>query len=249
MTNSEQGNDNIFNEAPQQQAEASDQQAPAEAPQVPEYLSGLVGEGKKYGSVENAMQSIPSAQDHIGRLEQENADLRSQLTDAENLRTLIDKNVQSQQAPETGVTAPAPDDIAALIDERMNARSAQEVATNNILQVDQAMKGKYGDQAQAMLSQKASELGVGVDFLQDTAGRSPKAFLQLFGMSDQTESVTPTSVQSSVNTEAMGNHNQGVKPGTRSYYDNLRKTNRSEYYNPRVQAQMAKDMVRDGFNS
>lgn len=246
MTNS----DSIFNS--NQAAPAADQQQSA-AQQVPDYLSGLVGEGRKYGSLEAAMKSIPNAQDHIARLEQENADLRAQAQAAEDLQAIIDKNLGGAEARRSDVSEAQPynpNDLASLIDDRMNARSAQEKATANIMAVDSAMRSKFGDKATEQLALKAKELGVGIDFLQDTASRSPKAFLQLFGMSDRTEPVaTSMSVQSSVNSEAMGNYSQPIRPGTKAYYDNLRKTNRSKYYDPRVQAQLSMDMVKPDFNT
>lgn len=244
---SDQGN-SIFNNG----AVQADKQPTAPQQVVPEYLSNLVGEGKKYGSLEAAYKSIPNAQDHIARLEQENADLRSQTQQAQDLQEVIERNLgQHEQQYSAQQEQPSydPDNIAALIDDRMNARSAQEKAKANILSADQAMRSKFGDQAHKQLLAKAAELGVGVDFLQQTAQQSPKAFLQLFGLSDKTQPVTPMSVQSSVNTEAMGNYNRPVQPGTRAYYDNLRRTNRSQYYNPKVQAQMSMDMVKPEFNN
>ena len=251
----DQGNGNIFDSNTNQSATGDQPQADAtpqgNQPQVPEYLSGLVGDGKKYGTIETAMQSIPAAQDHISRLEQENADLRSKMQEAEDLKTLIEKQLgNGQQQGQEPVTAGEPLDIDARIDERMNARSHAEKVRDNLLSVDKAMKDKFGDKAQEQLALKAAELGVGVEFLQNTASASPKAFLAYFGMTDQSQPVAPSaSVQSSVNTEAMGNHNRGIQPGTKAYYDNLRKTNRAEYYSTKVQMQLNKDMMNPGFNT
>jgi hypothetical protein len=243
---------NIFNNEQQQQGNASETPAAVpEAPAVPDYLSSLVGDGKKYGSVENAMKSIPSAQDHIGRLEQENSDLRDSLAKAEDLQAVVANNLQqptSNEYQQAAVTPEAPADINAMIDDRMNARTAQEKATGNIRAVDAAMKEKFGDKAKDMLALKATELGVSGQFLQDTAQQSPKAFLSLFGMSDQTSAaVTTATSQSTLNTEAMGNQHQGVKPGTHAYYTELRNSDRKAYFSQKVQAQMNKDMMQPGF--
>lgn len=249
----DQVNGNIFNNESQQGTAPETPTAAPEVSTVPEYLEGLVGDGKKYASVDNAMKSIPSAQDHIGRLEQENSDLRANLAQAEDLKSVVENNLN---APDSSVSAQAPVtpganvDINTMIDDRMNARSAHDKASANIAVVDRAMKDKFGDKAQDVLASKASELGVAQQFLQDTAVQSPKAFLSLFGMSDQNNAaMAVTTTTSNISTEAMGNAHAPVNAGTEAYYDNMRRTNSSQYYSPRVQQQLNADMVKPGFRT
>src|SRR4030043_1329496 len=46
---------------------------------IPTEIAELVGEGKKYKSVEDALKSVPHAQQHIQTLEEENARIKAEL--------------------------------------------------------------------------------------------------------------------------------------------------------------------------
>lgn len=48
-------------------------------PVVPTELQELVGQGKKYATLDDAIKSVPHAQTHIAKLEQEAAQLREEL--------------------------------------------------------------------------------------------------------------------------------------------------------------------------
>lgn len=155
-------------------------------PAVPEPLKDLIGDGKKYASVDKALESIPHAQAHIERIERENAEMRQKVAEAVAVEEVYKKLMDS--APKVdGVTPPAVSgldeaSVAALFDRKLAERAAADTAKANVARVKEALVGKYGDKAQEMYEAKANELGVGVDFLNDVVRRSPKAAEELFGI-------------------------------------------------------------------
>jgi len=107
--------------------------------------------------------------------------------------------------------------------------------------VDAILGEKFGETAKDFLKTKSQEIGMTIDELKDMAGRNPKAFFQLTGV---TVGGVPSRNQSALvgggtSAEAgMRGRNESRDFG---YYQNLRKTNPKEYYSPSVQTQYAKD--------
>lgn len=157
-----------------------------QAPQVPDHLKDLVGEGKKYASVEDALKSIPHAQAHIQRIEDENKRIRDELARAaaaeETYKKLMDS--MNQDPPATPAAPMGMDEasVADLLERKLAEREMMKEQTANVTRVKDALVGKYGDKAQEVYEAKAKELGVGVSFLNDIVRRSPKAAEELFGI-------------------------------------------------------------------
>ena len=70
-------------------------------PLVPTELQGIVGEGKKYSTVEAALASIAPAQSHIATIEAENALLKETLAGQKTTRELMDELRLQQSNGET----------------------------------------------------------------------------------------------------------------------------------------------------
>ena len=70
--------------------------------QIPTEAVELVGEGKKYSSVEDALKSVPHAQKHIQTLESELATLKEELSKRKTTEELLDEiksGIQPQATP------------------------------------------------------------------------------------------------------------------------------------------------------
>ena len=59
--------------------------------QIPTEAAELVGDGKKYQSVEDALKSVPHAQKHIQTLESELASVKEELTKRRTTEELLDE--------------------------------------------------------------------------------------------------------------------------------------------------------------
>lgn len=163
---------------------------PPKPPVIPDSLKELVGEGKKYASVEKALESIPHAQAHIARLEQEAAELRQRQAEARAAEEVYTKLMETMNGRGGEATPPASGldeaSVAALLDRRLAEREAEAAARANVSKVKQALVTKYGDKAEEVYKAKADELGVGINFLNDVVRRSPKAAEELFGIKPAT---------------------------------------------------------------
>lgn len=164
-------------------------------PSLPAELQGLVGEGKKYATVEAAMASLPHKEQHIARLETELAEMREKAGRGEALEetyaSVQDLLKELKATPKASSLDEA--GVASLLDRKMEEREQQRVAAANGDSVKRALTEKFGEKAQEVYKAKASELGIGESFLTDLARKSPKAALELFGLTAPKPAATPSS--------------------------------------------------------
>lgn len=229
----------------------SSNDAPAASP-----LETLVGEGKKYATVEDLAKAYVHADAFIKSTTRELQEVKEELNvrlDTEQVLARArqnQSNVEPQPSPQTPVkeaTTPLSDeDLAARIREVTQAERLRETAAQNVTTVATKLIEQFGDEAKAneFVRNKAAELGVGVEFLQDVAARSPKAFFSSIGLENAPPKTPPTSpTRGDVNTEAFRNNGTQVKQGTYAYYENLRKSDPKTYFSRDVQLQMHKDAM------
>lgn len=225
------------------QTEAKEEQGQVDdkpALNVPEELTDLIGEGKKYKSLEDALRSIPHAQGHISNLEKELSELREDLGKRLSAEEALNKILEGRQSREEEGTPPpdfSPDTLKNLVKDTYKEMTEEERRSHNIDLADKAVREKYGDKAGEWLAERAKELGVGVQFLQDTASHSPKAFYNLVGLDGGQRQQQEVPRQGSVNTEGMS---QGSGPAPYSYkwYQQMRRNDPKQYYTPKVQLEM-----------
>jgi len=180
---------------------------PPKPPVVPDHLKELIGDGKKYASVEKALESLPHKEGHISKIEQENAELRQKVAEAIAIEEVYKKLTESSSRS-AEVTPPVAGldeaSVAALLERKLADREALALANSNTQRVKDALIAKYGDKAQEVYETKAKELGVGVQFLNEVVKKSPKAAEELFGIKGKEASVGSTTP--SINTAALNNN-------------------------------------------
>ena len=103
------------------------------------------------------------------------------------------------------------------------------------------MEKSYGTDASAKIQDKAKELGLTLERMQEIAAESPTAFFNLIG--EPKKNFKPM-VEGSVRTEGV--NMQASNERDWSYYQNLRRDNRSLYYSPKIQRQLIEDKNRLG---
>jgi hypothetical protein len=214
----------------------------------------LVGEGKKYANMDELAKAYMNADQFIGQLKTETEGLRTELNQRVAAETLFEKIVQARPEPSPPVAAPKEDppvgdpnqtsvDLAQVVREQLLVREQEKTIQQNADEVTNRMIKEFGseDKAHQVVLAKAQELGVSIEFLQDVAVKSPKAFYQTLGLT-----TTPTSVPSvsrgDVNTAALGTTSNGGAStyGTKEYFDALRRDNPSKYWTPAIQNQIFK---------
>lgn len=183
----------------------------------------LVGEGKKFATVEDALKGKIEADEFIGQLKNENKELRTLLGTAmtaeeraATVQTILSKlNAGASNTPGTtpgaqgkgadgnqSVKALTADDARKLFLEMEQAKKADE----NIRAVEETLVAKFGDKTKVeqAIAQRAVELGVTEGVLKSLAATSPKAYLRMMGLDQQTSmSGGSTASRSAVNTAAL----------------------------------------------
>ncbi len=177
-------------------------------PVIPDHLKELIGEGKKYATVDKAIESLPHKEAHILRLEQENAQFKEKLSEAIAIEEVYKKLTES--APrETGVTPPSAGmdeaSVASVVKRQLLELEQERMAEANVKKVKDALIGKYGDKAKEVYDAKAQEFGVSKDFLNDIVRKSPRAAEELFGIAPKVSNVSSTT-GGSINTSALTNN-------------------------------------------
>lgn len=185
------------NEAPQQDTSPKPFEIPTEAKE-------FVGEGKKYSSAEEALKSVPHAQQHIQTLEDELAELRTELAKRKTTQELMDeiksgiqKQPQTEIAPEFNQ-----DKLREIVNNTLQQNEVAKIAKANAGQVAAKFNEVYGDKAEQVYNQLAKDSGLSISKMNDLAMSSPNAVLKLAGLA-KTQAPVSKTTGSSVNTEAL----------------------------------------------
>ena len=212
----------IFNnETTQSQSptEGGTAQVPAQEPvvQVDQYADLLqsikASDGRqKYTDVTAALNSVAPSQEHISKLEAENATLKEEVgkrKTAEEIMSTIESQAQTTQ--ETPSAAPVDlSQLETLVDTRLQAAESTKLQTANTESVTSKMSEVYGEKAEEMFYKAGVDNGLSMQALNQLAATSPKAALKLAGIGES-QSPMLGKTQSSVNTEAMSTtHNADV---------------------------------------
>jgi hypothetical protein len=230
------GNDNPENNTP---TEDNQPVVNTPKPAVPDEVREMIGEGKKYKTLEDALKSIPHAQSHISNLEKEMAEMREDLNKRLSAEEVLKKIQERDKAPKEENTTPPmdTDTLRNLVKDTYKEMTAEEKASANIRLVDEKMKEAYGEKAVNVLQKKAAELGVTVDFLASTAATSPAGFFKLVGLENTKANPVNQERRGSVNTEVMDTGTQAEQYSYK-WFQKMRKENPREYYTPSVQKLM-----------
>ncbi len=229
-----------------------EQTNPSASTQTEGSVAELVGEGKKFATIEDLAKGKAEADKFIEQLKKEQAELRSDLDQRLSAQDLLEEirkereaQLQTSSAPSEGNTTPSlgQDDIANLVTQTIEQRETQQTAENNILAVDRKMKELYGDKAQEVMLQKASSSNISVDFLKDIAAKSPNAFYNVLGLSTQ-KPTTPTLTTGTVDTS--GTQTNTSSGNTWADFEKMRKENPKLYWKPETQMRILKEKQEQG---
>ncbi len=225
-------------------------------------VEDLVGEGKKYATIEDLAKSRVHADLTIAARERELAEARDEINKRLTYEELVERldRKDEREAPRIQEQQPAPvnpanvppvkdEDLAARIREIQQQDRRDERLQSNIVEVTNRMLQEFGSESKASeyVAGKARELGVSVQFLQDQAAQAPKAFFKTVGLED---AVSPPArpTGGNVNADALRSQNPGsaVKPETYAYFEEMRKTDPARYFLPATQNKIMKAAIEKG---
>lgn len=156
----------------------------------------------KYDSIDSALEALKHSQTFIPQLQNENAELRKKVEEAETLQQIIErlqkeKTVSEEKPSVTTNTNGGLDQeaVARLVEQTLAQREQQTKAEQNVATVRDQLIQKYGseEKAQEFHDNKAKELGLDSAKLAAIAATSPQAALALLGEASK----APTSINTS----------------------------------------------------
>lgn len=236
MTNTNPTDTTVFGSAP------TDKTPTAGETTQQSILADLVGEGKKFKSVEDLAKGKVESDKFIEKLTEELAEMRKELSGLASVNQTVEELKRLRNHSDAGTPTPAvdPDQLISEMEKRLDARTEQRNKEQNLIEADRMIVEIFKGDREAstkFLRDKAKELGVGVEWLTDLASNSPKAALNLLGLNVPAAPTAgdKTKVTSSVNTSATLPSGAGPKEGTKEYFDEIRKRDKNEYFSAKVQ--------------
>lgn len=198
------------------------------------FKSMYVGEGKKYANEEEAFKGLHNANEHLSKLEAENAELREQASKAktadELLAAIRERGTDSvDKVPQSNTV-----DVRAVVREELRASQEGNTRQTNILAASDKMKEVYGSEATAKLKEKSAELNMSIEDMMNVAAKSPSGFMTWFQPSADQQS-QPTLQGDRKN---LGDVSPSAKAGTYKHYQKMRKENPGLYNQPATQMEM-----------
>lgn len=150
---------------------------------IPTEVVEFVGDGKKYATPEDALKSVPHAQAHIQKLEDEMKTLREELEKRKAVEDVISEfkkaATQPETTPQTGVDVST---ITQLISQTLEQKEQARKAQQNTQIVIAKLTEKFGEKAEQEYVRIAQENGVPVPMLNALSANSPEAVLKLAGI-------------------------------------------------------------------
>lgn len=223
------------------------------------YLEELVGENRKFKSVEDLAKGKAQSDLFIDQLRQELEQTKQELQTRARLEELITK--VTPQAPldsgpilhnQTEVNPPVmsgltPEQLEELLEKKLNEHNLKTTKQTNFNYVKEELTKKYGPQTPQVLEKAAGDLGVSKEWMNQMAAENPKAFMRLVGDAQATRPQASPDLFTSrptVNSGATFTPESGVRD--QAWYQNLKRTDPKKYDSPEIQAQEYKDAVKLG---
>lgn len=185
------------------------------------YHSVIVGEGKKYADDEALAKSIIHKEVHISKIEQENAELRQQLSTVRSVEEILadqQNNVSEPSEPNTNGDDTALNqglseaDVEKKIEARIEAVRQADLAEDNVKRVVDFVSKSHGANARTAWTEKAKEVGMSSDDLQNLAKANPSLVMNLFNKPTEASPMQNAPVSSTTVDPSKMSMNREGKP-------------------------------------
>ena len=223
-------------------------------------LSDLVGEGRKFASIDDLAKGKLEADKFIEQLKNELKNTREQMTQLEQeaakkatvddlLRAVKQANSKSE---EQGASPISEEKLQEMVSSIMDGRHEKQTRLANYQQANQAVLDKFNgdvESAKAYMAEKSKQLGMPIEQLKSLGETSPSAFKQLMGVEPSKPTVPNgvAGIPGAVSNQGPASHRPEVVDGvrTKAYYDRLkRELGPGKYWmDTKIQGQYTKDAM------
>jgi hypothetical protein len=214
------------------------------------YLEELVGEGKKFPSVEELARGKAEADAFIARITAENATYRDEVQKRKTMEEVLDQ-IKAFQKTETPPINPPnhsepterenifdPSKVEELVQAQFAKSQREQQEKNNYDGVIQVLTEQFGGGFQSVVQARAKELGLGQNFLENLAKTQPQAFLAIMGPSTAPAPTGINTARTPINTIR---NSKGW-----SHFEAIRKSDPTRYNSPANHNEMMKALEAQG---
>ena len=208
-------------------------------------LESLVGEGKKFKSVEDLARGKMESDKFIAQMQREQQELREEL----NKRLTVEEVLAKIEERQKRSSAPVDDEdytksnssedrgvdmsaIEKLVESKFNEAQSMADQRRNMQSVKNIMRERFGADYIRVMESKLEELGVGKDWANGLAATQPKAFLGLMGAPTKPSGDVTAPPQSQMRSTPSTGHK------TMADFDKLRREDPARYFSKDVQMEM-----------
>jgi hypothetical protein len=210
-------------------------------------LGELVGEGKKFKTVDDLAKGKLEADSFIERLQTENKALREAMVSDDTPDVVLakinellvskgsDKNTTTAQVNQT---KPQESLSKEEVLELLTKREMDQRRTNNVNRFNAQVNKAFGDKTGEVLATRLGELEMDPELFSAMVEKNPEAALRVLGLKES--GMSSGVFDSSVNTEAFfgpSGKGSGEKQNF-AYFNKLRRELRERYYEPEIQKQV-----------
>ncbi len=169
----------------------------------------VVGEHTVYNSVEDLYEGAKQKEAFIQKLVEDLKEANTKIEELSKNSTIADQLKQIREHTENTTTPVSEEAIKQIAHNAMQEEKRISQAESNLANCKQAVASINGD-VDLALKNKAQELGCTVEYLENIAKTSPKAFKTMFGIKEQVSFADVNYLQSTrhVNTETANNEAQ-----------------------------------------
>lgn len=203
-------------------------------------LEVLVGEDKKFKSVEDLAKGKLESDKFIDQLQSEMKELREELGTRISVEEALAKvKEQNNEVPSQNTTEERQEvelpDIEGMVAKQLQNLTAQQKANANLSKCDQMMTEKFGERAKEEMARVAQSQGLDLEFVKATAERSPDAFATLMGLKVSKQAEAQPVTGGNVNTAAMNMGGKSADEARLAELKQLMKTDKRKYFSRDVQ--------------
>jgi len=212
--------------------------------QTSDIVSALVGEGKKYKTLDDLAKGYINADGFIEQLKAENRELKEKATAAKTVDDVLQRLNQQQTAQE-GDPSPAPTkgvdvaELSKLVEATVTGLETQKQRRSNMLKADAKMKEVFGEKAGEKFAEVAATPELQKIYT-ELASVDPDKFISLFvgDVPKNTGVGAGGTVNTTVNYSSANPAGRMQQFGTKEYFDNIRRTDPKTYYSTDFQLKM-----------
>jgi hypothetical protein len=237
----------IFDQETQGQTAPTD--AELNTQQQADHLAALVGEGKKYKTVNDLAKSRLEADAFIEQLKTENAGLRQdyskaqeKVTEQDTLKDILAKIEAARQGGSNQPAETESEDIQERVKREVEALEMAKTARFNRETSQATVLQRFNNdesKAKEFMAGEAKRLNITTEMLGKISESSPEAFNRMLGLSSQSHHGSFNG-KGNINTAAELSNSP---TRNNSYYNKLRKEMGADFYNPKIQTQLFKDRM------